>query len=694
MPKVMKTTTENFTGIDAKEKRKIDRIITQFLTIDSEKADAECKELVGFLCTHISQESFYAFHKLVQGIYDHTCKWEKLTDALVEAANFKTLLWACDLMLAGEEERACFFTDLWKLDLVAHAMFSPEIRELESEVRTFYGFLFLLLHNYSREMMILLFHYPFRHSIHVKCGKCGNEIHSVFVHPDEIPEEYRKNFSPRMYDPEKDGLSEAGLKKIWEQKQISESETAEGQGECDYDDWDVFQNSMRLLKTLDEEYLTQILPYLYGTHSCGMCKETEVVAESAWNWIDQEMEIFTEPKEELITWLMSYAKRLKETDGQGEDEENRRERADFMLKMAIWYEKAGKQPKQERVYRNILEIYKGRTAKDIPLCVKKLQYIIRQMTDADQPELLAELYHFLAGDCTSDFMKEERNRYDLAYKARKKALELLVHNQKTDTRLYRNVMIGLSILTAESQEGSFEEAEQGMLELIEKEKNRPDTDIEELGELYNKLAYLSAYRAGDYKKTYQYYGRYLESVRQIYGEGSDMEADSLEELAEYHEMDGDFEGACQLREKALEINLQEMGKLYLLPPIFKGLAITTAKLIGAIDENDKFSRVMSVADSYTELAVQYEELGHQEAAFSCRQKAVSLLEWEFKGKSCSPCMAELHKQIGDYYAEHGKESQAKKEWERAKEICQSIILENRYEDEVEECQELLEEFVP
>ena len=83
------------------------------------------------------------------------------------------------------------------------------------------------------------------------------------------------------------------------------------------------------------------------------------------------------------------------------------------------------------------------------------------MTDADQPELLAELYHFLAGDCTSDFMKEERNRYDLAYKARKKALELLVHNQKTDTRLYRNVMIGLSILTAESQEGSFEEAETG-----------------------------------------------------------------------------------------------------------------------------------------------------------------------------------------------------------------------------------------
>ena len=66
-------------------------------------------------------------------------------------------------------------------------------------------------------------------------------------------------------------------------------------------------------------------------------------------------------------------------------------------------------------------------------------------------------------------MKEERNRYDLAYKARKKALELLVHNQKTDTRLYRNVMIAFNP-TAESQEGSFEEAEQGMLELIEKEK--------------------------------------------------------------------------------------------------------------------------------------------------------------------------------------------------------------------------------
>ena len=313
----MKTTTEKFAGVDAKEKRRIDLILTQFLTLDSEKADAECKELVGFLCTQISQQSFYAFHKLVQGIYDHTCKALKMTDALVEAAKFKTLLWGCDLMMAGEKERACFFTDLWKLDLVSHAVFSSEICELESGVRTFYGFLFLLLHNYSKEMLILLFHYPFHHPIHVKCGKCGNAIHSLFVHPDEIPEEHRRNFSLRMYDLENDGLSEAGLKKIWEQKRISESETAEGYGESDYNDWDVFQNSMRLLESLKEEYLTQILPYLYGTHSCGMCKETEVVAESAWNWIDQEMEIFTEPKEELITWLMSYAKRLKETDGHG-----------------------------------------------------------------------------------------------------------------------------------------------------------------------------------------------------------------------------------------------------------------------------------------------------------------------------------------------------------------------------------------
>ncbi len=687
----METKKEIFTAMDSKTKKNIDSIVKEILTEDSEKAINDERTLTEQLCTQISFVSFYTFHELVQGIFEGRCEAKKLTGALISTAKLKTVLWSCDLMMLEEKERECFFKDLWKADAVARSVFTPEaIRGLESGLRTFYGFIYMLLCSYSNDMLPIYYNYPFNLPIHISCGHCGNDIHSVLVAPEEMTEDNKAKMQPRIYERDTDGFDSENIEDIMKQERISESENADGYGERDYDEWDIYNAGMRYLQACDEEYLTTVLPYLYGSHICGKCGQSETVIKSAVSWIYQHQEVLCEPGEELIEWLTEYARRVKKETAQTQGEDNI-SISYFLLKMAVWYEKSRKQPDLHRMYENIIELYRNRDGKTVPINVKKLQYIIRSLENTGEAEILAQTYSILSGDLCSDFMEEDRNRYDLSYEAAKRGIEVLEKNNMKSSPLYRNLTVQLSIIAAESEEGDVQEAENRMLELIAEEKQKAEPDTEEIGELYNKLAYMFANRVCDYEKTYEYYGYYMEEIRRIYGKDSDMEADCLEELAEYHEMADDAEGACLLREQALEINLREMGKLYMLPPIFKGIAIAAAKAAGAIDEDDKFNRVMSVSDSYIELAEEYSELGRDEEALICRQKALSLLEWQFKGKLPDPRTAELHRQIGDYYNENGKNRQAKKEWQQAKEICNVVIRESIYEDEVETCKELLEE---
>lgn len=687
----MEAKKEIFTAIDSKTRKYIDEIIKEIFTENTEKAVNDEQELTDRLCTQISYVSFYAFHELTDGIFEGRCEANKLTGALVSAAKLKAVLWSCDLMTLKEEERECFFRDLWMADTVARSVFTPDaLSGLESGSRTFYGFIYILLCSYSNDMLPMYFNYPFKLPIHISCGHCGNNIHSVLVAPEEMTEDNKSKMQPRIYDGDTDGFIGENIEEIMKQERICESENAEGYGEPDYDEWDIYNANMRYLQACGEEYLTTVLPYLYGSHICGKCGKPETVIKSAVSFIYQQQEVFDEPREELIKWLAEYALSVRSGKEQTKDEENV-DFSYFLMKMAVWYEKSRKQPDLHRMYENIIELYRNRNARIVPINVKKLQYCIRSLENTGEAELLAKAYGMLSADLRSDFKDDDRNRYDLSYEAAKRGLEVLKENNMMDSPLYRNLIVQLSIIVAESEEGDVQEAENKLLELIEEEKQKAEPDTEEIGELYNKLAYMFANRVGDYDKTYEYYGYYMEEIRRIYGSDSDMEADCLEELAEYHEMADDAEGACKLREQALEINIREMGKLYTLPPIFKGIAIAAAKAAGAIDEDDKFNRVMSASDSYIELAEEYSELGRDEEALDCRQKALSLLEWQFKGKMPDPRTAELHREIGDYYDENGKNRKAKKEWQQAKEICNAVIKESIYDDEVETCRELLEE---
>lgn len=676
-----------YSGMDEKNRAAADRLVKEVLSRSPENTE-EQQEMLLNAASHITWDAFYIFHKLAEGVYDGTCNRDAFTAVLFLLARIKPLLAWCDLAQLEEDMRLDFFRDLYRLDGIFQQYFVPEpIQALDADSKTYYGVMYTMLCNYSDEVLPIYFGYPFDTPIHIKCDHCGNAIHSVLVNPRCAGNENEIKITPRLYETEEDGLNYDAVKETLEQERISESKDVRGEGQPDCEEWDTFTNTMRFLTACGEENLSKIMELLYGTHVCARCGKSEVVMESHKSW-DEENGHEHEPKEEFIEWLMEQAQKMQHGD---DIEEDAYIDPAFLYRMAVWYEKGRKEPNVSRMYRNMLKFYSCRSFEDVPVNVKKLQSLIRRLEKTSDKVNLAQAYHQLAGDLRADFRKDERNRYDLSYLAAKKAVELFAEVRDEAPEGYRNAVQHLAIVVAESEEGSVGTAEKYLLDWIAQEEKKDVPDRDEIGTAYNRLAYLFANCGKDYKKVYAYYDCYLTEMKQIYGEESDFIADCLEELAEYHEEEGDLIGECELREKALEINLRELGKLYLLPPIFKGIAVSVAKAAKVIDEDEKYDRVMSVVDSYEELSDLYAEIDRCDAALECLKKATELLEWEFRGKWRTSQMAQLHLSMGEIYDEMGEDALAKKEYQTAKKICETVIEEDRLEEDVEECQDMLEE---
>lgn len=682
-----KQTKDCFSGIDSRTKEAIERLLYSILTQTPEESQ-EAQELI--IRNQSQLFACYILDRLTKELQAGKVSSDSFPAVLTILANLKPLLWSSDLMGFDETVRETFFHDLMLLESVWEEFFdAKKISELEPAARTFFCYMYTMLLGYSNDLLLIYANYPFDSPVHIKCGFCGNDIHSVLVNPEGMDHNNCSTVIPREYLQEADGLYPDSAAELSEQSRVSESETVEGIGECDWNEWDFFTNHMRFYTACKETYLSGIFRYLYGTHSCTVCEKDECVMDSCRNWFYQEQKTFQEPSEELIVWLLERAKRCE-----GEIKENTAKQGiyfgKFLLKMAIWYEKSRSSQDLRLIYDSIYKLYDGVPGRDMPVYIKKTQYLLRQLKKTPWKTLLAKTYYLLSRDFTAD-IDEDWNRYDLSFQAMEKAVQLFSETREQNPTEYRNSVLAFAITVAESEEGSVETAERLLLEWIEREQEKEQPDTWNIGEAYNKLAYLFAERAGDYEKAYQYYDLYLEEAKRTYGEDSDYVADCLDELAEYHEAAKDLYGACQLREKALEINLREMGKMYLLPPIFKGIALTAAKMVKAIDENDKYLRVMSVVDSYMELADLYSEINRYEKGLICCQKAAALLEWEFKGRPKVPKLVRTHISMGNLYDKMGKGRLAEKEYRLAAALCRSIIKESPFEEDVDECRDMLEE---
>lgn len=597
------------------------------------------------------EQALFSFHELVDSIWTQKCKEEDFTTVLQQSAQLKAMLWAADLIQVDEKLRIQFFLDVQRIEVIARQVLSPEvIKEMNGETRTYYGYLYAFLCQHSNDLLMIYNEFPFQIPIHIACGSCGNDIHSVLVNPAELNEKNGTTVVPVEYD-EKEN------------------------------EWDFFTNTMYFLHLCQEEYLAGIFKYLYGTHECTKCHAKEPVITSYKKWFYANQPNFDEPKEELIDWLEEQG---KEATG-----ECNWEAAAFFYRMAAWYEKSRNMPDMEKVYRNILSYYENNKGMEQD-CIEQVKKVLQELLETDYDKEKARAYNWIAGAYSFDYSNEEKNHWDLTWQAYLNAVSLYQKNQMLEDQGYWNALNGLCITVAEGGEGNIDLADELILDYIARQE-RANADRKSIGEAYSRLAYMWAEGAGDYEKCYAYFDKYLEISKEIYGENSDFVADLYEELADYYEEDGNNQKACELRELALEINVREMGEIYLLPPVFKGLAIMAAKVTKNMNEEEKFTRVMSAAGSYLELGKSYYELEMSQKAMDCFKKAESLYEWELRGKIPTSSMAEVHQFKGNIYLDDGNEKLAKREYQEAKTICLQLLEISNYEDEIEECRSILED---
>lgn len=589
------------------------------------------------------EQALLVFHMLVESIWTQKCKEEEFTTVLQQAAQLKAMLWSADLMQVEEEQRIRFFLDVKRIELVARQVLSPDvIREMNGETRTYYGYLYTFLCQHSNDLLMIYNEFPFQIPIHIACGNCGNDIHSVLVNPAEFNEKNGTTVIDTGYEREEDGLNP------FNEDPIFEAETPEGFGEKDCNEWDFFTNTMRFLDMCGEEYLMGILKYLYGQHTCTKCHFTEQVITSYRKWFYVNQPNYNEPKEELVTWLEEKA---KEASGEGQGEI-----ASFFYRMAAWYEMSRGEADWKKIYGDILSYYEECKEEEY-FYTRQVQYILRKLLETDFEEEKARAYNQVAVGCGFERSEEEKNRWNLTWQAYLKAVSIYHKNQMQDDKGYWNALKGLCLTVADGEKGNIDLADELLLDYIAKLEAR-GSEKEQIGEAYRNLARMWAEGAGDYEKCYAYFETYLEIAKDVHGEDKSFLAELYEELADYYEADGNIKKACELRELAVEIHVRE-------------------------------GESVSVAEACLALGKSYYHLGMSDQAMVCLKKAESLYKKGVKGKIPNGKMAEVHLFKGNIYMDEEKIKQAGKEYREATAICNQLMEIGNNTEEIEACREIL-----
>ncbi len=248
----------------------------------------------------------------------------------------------------------------------------------------------------------------------------------------------------------------------------------------------------------------------------------------------------------------------------------------------------------------------------------------------------------------------------------------------------------LAVISIDREIKGFESI-QILQEILAINEKNPEADVVRIADSYKRLAEISSKWEHDTDKAIAYYQPYLKWAREKYGEECDFIADCYEEIARLCENCGNILLACEYTERALAINIREMGKMYLLPPIFRKMVVGAMKKIGKIDEEEKFSRIMSVSDNYCNLGERYLKLNEAQRAKACLEKSIALYEMVMRVSTYDHGLG--HELFGDSLLSLGEKEKALEEYRRAWVIYHGIVVSNiendndAYKWETDECRE-------
>lgn len=310
--------------------------------------------------------------------------------------------------------------------------------------------------------------------------------------------------------------------------------------------------------------------------------------------------------------------------------------------------------------------------------------------DRERKLLTAEAWRKLGVGYNADFEHPENNLPDESLDCYRRAIEIFDEVLGAGNERTKLVEQNIAVLKADLKADAGEQI--GILKKqIKEERKKAQPDEEEIADHYKLIADLYAEGMENFKKAVHYYEYYLKWAKKTYGEESDFVADCYEELAEYYETGNDLEKAGEYYERALRINIREMGRIYLLPPLFKEVLAGILTKTGRIDEDDKFDRSMSASDSYCHVGEIRLKAGQPQKALQSFRKSLELREWVLDSPTYE--RGYIHQRMAEAYKLLNDSEKAERETDTALEIFEETVHQNMekgnpplFAGETESCQ--------
>lgn len=567
-------------------------------------------------------------------------------------AETKIRMMLLDLDELSEEELDGYLTAIHKLQLsLACIVEDAQWAEWREDFKTVYFFISLMLHSFSEDIIAFGENLLFDNAFHVTCPHCKNNLHSLYI---STKDGQTSNIMPAALEgKEWDGL---------------------------YFD-DILTAFSYCFEKSGETYLTKLFPYLYGTYTCSKCKKESVVMDAVKEYVFEKAKPW-KPSEKHIS-------RVKDLIDDAVKKSDQR-KAWFLVKYAVSLYKSlyG----EDNLDGHILALETGCRITAV-FGFKFPRTIAKKALEAaqrpDQPKDRVARIYYLSGVANSLDFNGIENQIDDALLYFKMAEELYTGLYGEESPKVGEVKRAYAHVVADYGYGEGSEKDlQPLLKELESLEKKDGDQEEAIANLHHLIAeqYLDM---GEYEKAIEHDLQHLAFICREYGEDSDIAADYTREIGEFYQEAGNLDKALEFYEKAMDINIREMGKQYLLPPLLRNVVHGALKVFNAAKGDIEMAdRAISASESFLDIGNIQMEKSQYKKALKSYQKAWELYDWVTPEKLMEG--GNIFEKIGEAYEALEDLDNALDSYSRALHIYTRRIAVNEYPSEVVECQENLE----
>lgn len=458
------------------------------------------------------------------------------------------------------------------------------------DFKTMYLWNALLLYGQAQDLLVISRNGRFSAPVKVKCTHCGNDIHSLCIDGEEMSRT----------------------------SHITPAPIPVRQEEVLFFD-DIYQSFYQVFEIFQETHFTTILPYLYGTYQCSQCHQTNQVM-SSMKAAQFEKDPPPLPSEELLTRIETLV--LDHTPNLHD------KWLLIRLGRSLCIHKEG-----EHSLRGMLLVAESAyffpslmtpTLKTYLLDTFPL--LLERPVEASSTKVRGQLLYYYAQLL---FDPEERtaNRHKLTelYQEMIPIFEEAfgeTHNQTLNAKVCYGNFLSKTLRNGKDKE---------LLRLYN-QLSDDQTLVKQQIELYLSELYVEE---EDFEQAILFKKKTNHNIASIVGGDSQMYVAATRELAklylsaaDHHDKAINLQAAIDHFQKAFDINVKELGREYLLPPLLRDMAHGVKKLTKSAKEDKELTkRVQMASASLADMGHIAFRLGDYKEALKQYEKAMELWDW-------------------------------------------------------------------